>query len=56
VTTRGLGTAEMVLIAGWIDRVLTSKGSEDIARQVKIEVGKLCEKFPMPGVEMAGAR
>ncbi len=56
VTTRGLGTAEMVLIAGWIDRVLTSKGSEDIARQVKIEVGKLCEKFPMPGVELAAAR
>jgi len=56
VTTRGLGTAEMVLIAGWIDRVLTSKGSEDIARQVKTEVGKLCEKFPMPGVELAAAR
>jgi len=56
VTTRGLGTAEMVLIAGWIDRVLTSKGSEDIARQVKIEVGKLCEKFPMPWVELAAAR
>jgi len=56
VTTRGLGTAEMVLIAGWIDRVLTSKGSEDIARQVKTEVGKLCEKFPMPWVELAAAR
>lgn len=50
VTTRGLGTGEMGLIAGWIDRVLTSKGSEDVARQVKSEVVRLCEKFPMPGV------
>ncbi len=59
VTTRGLGTGEMGLIAGWIDRVLTSKGSEDVAKQVKSEVVRLCEKFPMPappGVEMAGAR
>ena len=56
VTTRGLGTGEMGLIAGWIDRVLTSKGSEDVARQVKTEVGKLCEKFPMPGVELAASR
>lgn len=59
VTTRGLGTGEMGLIAGWIDRVLTSKGSEDVARQVKSEVVRLCEKFPMPGpsgVEMAAAR
>jgi glycine hydroxymethyltransferase len=56
ITTRGLGTAEMTLIAGWIDRVLTSGGSEDVARQVKSEVVKLCEKFPMPGIEMASAR
>jgi glycine hydroxymethyltransferase len=59
VTTRGLGTGEMGLIAGWIDRVLTSKGSEDVARQVKGEVVKLCERFPMPappGVELAAAR
>jgi glycine/serine hydroxymethyltransferase len=49
----------MTHIAGWIDRVLTSKGSEDVARQVKSEVVKLCEKFPMPGpaaAELAAVR
>ncbi len=49
VTTRGLGVAEMTRIADWIDRVLTSGGSDGVARQVRAEVRALCEQFPMPG-------
>ncbi len=49
VTSRGLGTGEMELIAGWIDRVLTSGGDDAVAKQVRGEVGALCEKFQMPG-------
>ncbi len=56
ITTRGLDTGHMGQIGAWIDRVLTSGGSEDTARQVKAEVVKLCEQFPMPGAAFAAAR
>ncbi|MBX3405223.1 MAG: serine hydroxymethyltransferase [Phycisphaeraceae bacterium] len=49
ITTRGLETAHMSQIAAWIDRVLTSSGSDEVARQVRAEVRALCEKFHMPG-------
>jgi glycine hydroxymethyltransferase len=49
VTTRGLGVGEMTRIADWIDRVLTSGGSDEVAKRVRAEVRALCERFPMPG-------
>ncbi|MBX3403264.1 MAG: serine hydroxymethyltransferase [Phycisphaeraceae bacterium] len=49
ITTRGLETSHMSQIAAWIDRVLTSSGSDEVARQVRAEVRALCEKFHMPG-------
>lgn len=48
VTTRGLGTAEMALIAGWIDRVLTARGDASTSETVRREVATLCTKFQMP--------
>jgi len=48
VTTRGLGTAEMDLIAGWIDRVLTARGDASTSETVRREVATLCTKFQMP--------
>ncbi len=48
VTTRGLGTAEMDLIAGWIDRVLTARGDASTSETVRREVATLCAKFQMP--------
>ena len=52
-TTRGFGPQEMDLIAGFIDRVLGSRGDE--AGAVRDEVRSLCARFPMPGSEAPAA-
>ncbi len=46
VTTRGMGTAEMVKIADFIDRALTSPEDEQHLASIKKEVVELCAKFP----------
>jgi len=46
VTTRGMGTAEMVRIAGLIDRVLTHPDEANLSR-VKSEVEDLTSDFPL---------
>jgi glycine hydroxymethyltransferase len=46
VTTRGLKEADMMQIADWINRVLTSKQSDEIS-QVRQEVRRLCETIPL---------
>jgi glycine hydroxymethyltransferase len=48
LTTRGMGTGEMERIAGWIDRVLTSGGDQDVIRSVGEQVHELCQQFPVP--------
>jgi glycine hydroxymethyltransferase len=50
VTTRGMGEAEMGVIAGLIDRVLASGGDSATAAQVREDVRALAERFAMPGV------
>lgn len=49
LTTRGLGEAEMEIVAAWIDTVLVSKGDAAIAKGTRAEIGGFCEAFPMPG-------
>jgi glycine hydroxymethyltransferase len=46
VTTRGMGTAEMVRIAGLIDRALTNPDEANLSR-VKSEVEDLTSDFPL---------
>jgi len=46
LTTRGMGTKEMEIIASLINKVLTEK-NEDAKSYVISEVNKLCEKFPL---------
>ena len=47
VTTRGFGTEEMKLVAGWINDVITDfEGTRD---RVSAEVQALCSKFPIYG-------
>lgn len=48
VTTRGMKEAEMVQIANWIDRALTSKDDAAVLAQIKAEVAQINERFPVP--------
>lgn len=49
-TTRGMGTEEMKLLAGWIDRALRSHEDEAALEAIKNEVEATCAKFPVPGL------
>ncbi len=50
ITTRGMGEAEMVKIAEWIDRVAQNFANEDELAKIKKEVSQLAVKFPVPGI------
>ena len=47
VTTRGMGEAEMDLIAEFITRAMASPEDEGALAMVKAEVEQLCRKFPL---------
>jgi glycine hydroxymethyltransferase len=47
VTTRGMGEAEMDLIAGFIARVLAAPDDAGVAAAVQADVEALCRKFPL---------
>ena len=47
VTTRGMGGAEMDLIAGYITRALASPEDDGTLAKVKHDVEALCRKFPL---------
>jgi len=49
VTSRGMGEAEMKLIADWIDRVV-GKPDDETAAKVLAEVLEVTRKFPAPGI------
>jgi glycine hydroxymethyltransferase len=49
VSSRGMGEAEMKMIAAWMDRVI-SNPADDNADKVRAEVHALCAKFPAPGI------
>jgi glycine hydroxymethyltransferase len=50
-TTRGMGEAEMVKLAGWIAEVLASPSDAAKRAAVRAEVAQLCGRFPVPGLE-----
>jgi len=50
LTTRGMGTAEMQRIAGYILEVLDSDGEEHLTAQVRRNVEELCSHYPVPGI------
>lgn len=47
LTTRGMKEAEMQIIGGWIADVLKDVTNEGRQTEIKSEVRKLCEKFPI---------
>lgn len=51
VTTRGMGEAEMVKIADWIDRAISNIDDQSIHSQIKAEVKEMCLGFPVPGIK-----
>jgi glycine hydroxymethyltransferase len=51
VTTRGFGQEEMKLIAALIVKVIASPEDKNIQNQVRQEVGQLCQRFPVPGID-----
>ncbi len=48
LTTRGLKEAEMVQVAAWLDRVMTSGGDPATCGAVREEIRQFCERFPLP--------
>jgi len=52
VSSRGMGTAEMVRIGEWIDQVVSSPHDEDVLARIKHEVAELCRAFPAPGISV----
>jgi glycine hydroxymethyltransferase len=51
ITTRGMKEAEMKMIAGWINEVISNWQDEAKLAQVKNAVKELCAKFPVPGAK-----
>jgi glycine hydroxymethyltransferase len=47
VTTRGMGEAEMDVIAEYITRVLSAPDDPRVAQAVQTDVKQLCRKFPL---------
>jgi glycine hydroxymethyltransferase len=50
ITSRGMGTAEMAKIAGWIDEVVKAPADEALTSRIAREVAELCKGFPAPGI------
>jgi glycine hydroxymethyltransferase len=49
VTSRGMGPAEMKLIADWMDRVI-KQPTDDVCEKVFAEVREVTARFPAPGL------
>ncbi|UCD16314.1 MAG: serine hydroxymethyltransferase [Candidatus Zixiibacteriota bacterium] len=47
LTTRGMGTEEMRIIAVFIDRVIQNLGNEEVYEEVMKDVRALCDRFPL---------
>ena len=47
VTTRGMGSDEMIKIAGFIDRAVKNRKNDEALAEIKAEVADFCRKFPL---------
>jgi len=53
LTTRGMGTAEMKTIGGWMLEVLKAPEDAAVTDRVRGQVTELCNHFPVPAAELA---
>ncbi len=53
LTTRGMGEAEMQVVAGWIAEALGARGDTAVLQRVKGQVLELAEAFPLYGKRRA---
>ncbi len=51
VTTRGLSREEMKLLASLIVKVITHIDDRNIQNEVRNEVGQICQRFLVPGID-----
>ena len=51
ITTRGFGPEEMRQVAALILKILHNINDPGVRYQVKDEVGRLCNRFPIPGID-----
>jgi glycine hydroxymethyltransferase len=49
-TTRGMGAAEMNLIAGWVDLRIESPDDEAAANRIREEISEITGRFPIPAL------
>lgn len=47
ITTRGLGTDHMVMLADWIHLALTNSTNEETLKKIKMQVSELCKSYPV---------
>ena len=52
VTSRGMGTDVMDMLAAWIDRVTQAPGDEASLARIADEVKAVCAKYPAPGLRL----
>lgn len=52
VTSRGMGTAEMVKLADWMNAVAAAPTDESLLARIAGEVREVCNHFPAPGLRL----
>jgi len=52
VTTRGFGREEIKQIAAMIIKILANIDNPKIKKEVREEVGQICSRFPVPGIDV----
>ncbi len=53
ITSRGMGTSEMKVLADWMDGVVSNPEDEAYLAGVERDVKALCDSFPAPGIPVA---
>jgi glycine hydroxymethyltransferase len=47
ISSRGMGTEEVKMIAGWIDQILSRRDDPSVRQGVRERVNDLCRRFPL---------